>query len=217
MGAKAWFIAYLDGPDALARLPNPPAFDPEATEALARRLFPDRDLTPGETGDLSMLAPDENDLVVGAYGPLRIAAHLDLALDRPSQLPARWLEPGGAGLVCVFGLHSVVDWFAFATWRAGALVRALSLAPDDGVIETIGEPMPAEAPFWAGERALEMGGDADEAYPPPFHPHDLAPEIMADLVGFSFEGDPSQWRFDPFDTPAQAYAVAKKKPWWRPW
>jgi hypothetical protein len=45
-------------------------------------------------------------------------------------------------------MHRVLDWFAYATWQEGRLVRSLSVSPDDGVIEDIGTPLPFEQPYW---------------------------------------------------------------------
>ncbi|WP_407918019.1 DUF6928 family protein [Kitasatospora sp. NE20-6] len=33
----------------------------------------------------------------------------------------------------------------------GSFARSLSLCPDDGFIENIGEPLPFEAPYWAAD------------------------------------------------------------------
>ncbi|MEU6287191.1 hypothetical protein [Streptomyces sp. NPDC046988] len=53
-------------------------------------------------------------------------------------------------------MHSAVDWLAFAVWEDGRLDRSLSLSPDSGVTENIGEPLPFELPYWAGERPADI-------------------------------------------------------------
>ena len=41
-------------------------------------------------------------------------------------------------------MHSVVDWFAYARWVNGTLVRSLSLSPDSGVFRLVHEEMHAQ-------------------------------------------------------------------------
>ncbi|MDG6103769.1 hypothetical protein Daura_24375 [Dactylosporangium aurantiacum] len=77
--------------------------------------------------------------------------------------------------------HSVVDWLAFAVWDDGRLVRSLSLAPDHGVIEDLGDPLP----YWRGEHPVDPHPDP---YPLPFHPLDLGERALVELFGFYAEG-----------------------------
>ena len=115
--------------------------------------------------------------------------------------------------------HSTVDWFAYAVWSDGALRRSLSLSPDSGVMENIGEPLPFEAPFWAGQagevddEAHDWGDDEgdddwddeDEEYPFPFHPLELAEVALQELLGFTFEGVPTD--IDPESIPVVGFVV----------
>jgi hypothetical protein len=48
-------------------------------------------------------------------------------------------------------MHSVVDWFAYAIWANGKLLRSLSLSPVSGILENIGQRLPFEEPYWSGE------------------------------------------------------------------
>ncbi|MFD4655933.1 DUF6928 family protein [Kitasatospora sp. NPDC058444] len=59
-------------------------------------------------------------------------------------------------------MHSVVDWLAFGVWEDGRLVRSLSLSPDSGIIEDIGEPLSFEVPSWARERPADIVPWPDE-------------------------------------------------------
>lgn len=89
------------------------------------------------------------------------------------------------------GMHSVVDWLAFAIWDNGTLVRSLSLSPNSGVMENIGEPLEFERPYWAGERAVELDPEWDEGlYPLPFHPLEMGEDALRALFGFVVEGYP---------------------------
>jgi hypothetical protein len=97
------------------------------------------------------------------------------------------------------GMHSVVDWLCFAVWEDGVLVRSLSLSPDGGIHENIGEPFDFERPYWAGEHPVEPDPtlDDDEPYPLPFHPLELGEEALRALFGFIIEGYPDP---DDIDT-----------------
>ena len=80
-------------------------------------------------------------------------------------------------------MHSVSDTFAYAIWEHGRLVRSQCLSPDDGIVENIGDPLPFEAPYWAGEHP------AGDRYPLPFHPLDLGGDAaLRELFGFILEG-----------------------------
>jgi hypothetical protein len=47
-------------------------------------------------------------------------------------------------------VHSVVDFFAYATWEPdGTLRRWFSLSPDSGVISDVGTPLPFEEKYLA--------------------------------------------------------------------
>ncbi len=211
MGAKAWFAAYFDG-DPKAILGGDPKLDRAASLHLAKRLLPGAQLQEQEDGDLSYLNPGDNEVFVGDYGDLKIIAHHELGVDFLSRIDARWHDPEIGSTAYVHATHSVVDWFAFAIWQQGKLVRALSLSPDSGILEDIGGKLPFEAPFWDGSRAL---GDEEE-YPLPFHPLDLAEEALLANLGFQFEGQFEQWVVDPVDIPIMRFQIPRKA-WWKFW
>jgi len=134
----------------------------------------------------------EDEVLVSRFGTAGIAIAHDFALDRPSQLPASFLRAtGDAQTVCVHAMHSVVDWFAFAVWKNGVLVRSLSVAPDSGILEDIGDRLPFEMPFWAGEHSADDPEDleaGEEPYPLPFHPLELGEVALREFFGFTIEG-----------------------------
>ncbi|MEU6077979.1 hypothetical protein [Micromonospora sp. NPDC047074] len=90
-------------------------------------------------------------------------------------------------------MHSVADWLGFAVWEDGVLVRSLSLSPDGGIQESIGEPYGFELPYWAGAHPVEPvpGWHSQDPYPLPFHPLALGEEALRALFGFVIEGRPS--------------------------
>jgi hypothetical protein len=69
----------------------------------------------------------------------------------------------------------------------GRLRRSLSLSPDSGIIENVGEPLPFEQPYWAGERPVDTD-EPDQPYPLPFHPLEMAEDALRNLFGFNYEG-----------------------------
>jgi len=89
-------------------------------------------------------------------------------------------------------------------WENGVLRRSLSLSPDDGILENIGEPLPFEQPYWAGERAEQDDADWAEftkfvvverpvvvkKQPFDFNPLELGEDALSALFGFVYEGTP---------------------------
>ena len=123
-----------------------------------------------------------------------------VALDRPTQLDARFLAEGLGRTVYVHAMHSVVDWFALGVWGPdGELQRSLSLSgADEEIIENIGDLLAFERPFWAGDLPAT---DDEEDYPFPFHPLELGEAALDHLFGFVFEGYtgmPDNTSVDPF-------------------
>lgn len=189
MGAKDWMLFYADGA-VRPILQSAPAIDRAATGALIRRLYPAHRIADIADGTLFERAnPPDGQIYAGCFLGLAIVCTSDAALDRPSQLNRRFLDEAAGRTVCLHAMHSVVDWFAYAVWPGGrTLRRALSMAPDCGIIEDIGTPLTFEEPYWAGQRPVVTGEDGDPSYPFPFHPLELAEGALRALFGFNFEG-----------------------------
>lgn len=225
VGAKAWFVAWIDGnTDVRSVLKSAPAPDPDAAGALMTRLFPGRRFERTDDGDLlSSLNPDDGEVFVGVFPGLTIIAAPEIGIDVPSRLEPSW-RPSGTRVVS-FATHSVVDWFAFSVWESGALRRALSLSPDQGIIEDIGPWLPVEEPFWAGDNT-----DQDDEYPLPFEPLELAQVVHREFFGYVLEGavqddDPEPdlisltgFRVSPSNASQRKLRPrTKSKPWWKFW
>ncbi|NYJ01911.1 hypothetical protein HNR19_002609 [Nocardioides thalensis] len=203
MGAKDWFVCYADG-DVSSLLATRPEIDRAATEALIRRLFAGHTVVSAADGTLAEHASPDDDMVYAAVWPrMTIVCTSAVALDRPSDIDARFLAEGADRTVYVHAMHSVVDWFALGVWGPGGqLRRSLSLSGgNEELIEDVGEHLSFEQPFWAGEYpAIE--DEEDEEYPFPFHPLELAEAALDNLFGFVFEGYedmPDDDSADPFD------------------
>ena len=213
MGAKAWFIAYFDD-DPKAVLASRPELDREACRQLAERLFPNVPLNDNGNGSLELLNPRRNQVLVGCYGGLRIVAHNELAIDYPSKVDRRWLDPSLGRTAYLHATHSVVDWFAFGLWEDSRLIRSLSVSPDGGVQEQIGAPLAFETPYWGGQFPVEVD-EGREPYRLAFHPLDLSDASLLQHLGFQFDGYPKDWVCDPADVAIARFAI--EKPWWKFW
>lgn len=186
MGAKTWMLAILET-DARAVLAERPVLDRAATDLLAQALFPQEPLEALSDADLASTNPPDEQLLIGCFPGVTIVSAHEFAIDRPSELPQRFLQAAGARTVVLHAMHSVVDWFAFAVWRGGKLERSLSLTPDDGILENIGPKMAFELPFWNGEHPVDVD-DGEPPYPFPFHPLELGEAALAEFFGYQLEG-----------------------------
>jgi hypothetical protein len=180
-------IFYAGGP-VRSILQATPSMDRAATRALVERLYPSRRLPELPDGSLWVANPPDGTVYAGCFPGLTVVCTGEVALDRPSQLDQRFLIEGNGCTTYLHAMHSVVDWFAYGIWSpTGTLERSLSVSPDHGIMENLGQPLAFEAAYWAGERPV---GDDDEegTYPLPFHPLELAEDALRALFGFNYEG-----------------------------
>ncbi|MET8740820.1 hypothetical protein [Streptomyces sp. NPDC004728] len=198
MGAKAALLAYVDGGVAsvLKAAGEPTA---EGTAALIARVFPGCRAEPTEGEVLGEATyPPDGLTYAASFTGVDMVCDRRLMFDRPSELPAHLLEATAGRRVILHAMHSVSDWLAFAVWEDGRLRRSLSLSPDSGIVENIGDPFPFEMPYWAGDRLVESDPEWDEEpYALPFHPLELGNEALRALFGFLLEGRPSPEDVDP--------------------
>jgi hypothetical protein len=212
MGAKAGILVYADGTvaDALKgvsswrrrRIFRRRATGGEAGRAaeLVARVRPGHGVEPDgvERWDLgSALCPPEGTVCALSVPGLDLVCDQSIMVDRPSELPGHLIDAGRGRRMYVFAMHSVVDWTAFAVWDDGHLVRSLSVAGEDGVMEDIGERFPFEVPYWEGRYPVDSGtawedddweDDREDPYPLGFHPLELGERAMLALFGFCVEG-----------------------------
>ena len=186
MGAKTWMLVFADS-NARDALAAKPSLNRKATEKLARTLFPDEKLEPIGDGDLSYTCPPDNEVHMGCFPGVSVVAAREFGIDYPSKLPQRFITAGGNGTVTLHAMHSMVDWFAYAKWENGKLVRSLSLSPDSGIMEDIGQRLPFEEPYWSGEHPA-VDSEEEGAYPFPFHPLELGEATLKDQFGYQLEG-----------------------------
>ena len=208
--------ANADVGDALAAHPE---LDRSRSRELAQELFPEDVLEPGEDADLQHTDPRGRDLYVGCYADVSFVAAEEFGIDHPSKLPPRFLDPRYGEWVYLHAMHSVVNWCAFASWHQGALRRSLSLSPDNGIMEDVGERYAFEEPFWAGQHPPVEPGEEDpeHAYPLPLHPLELGEAALAALFGYVIEGSLPNPRFEPESFPLLTFRRSRGRRWWQVW
>jgi hypothetical protein len=192
MGAKTALLAFAEGDIRPALLGATGPGRDEAAE-LVRQVHPGYTVEPAEEGTLSeCVYPPDGITYAAALAGANVFCDRRLVFDRPSQLPAHLRKVGAGRRIIMHGMHSGSDWLSFAVWEDGELIRSLSLSPDGGIGENIGEPFGFELPYWAGDRRVEPvpGWPTHEPYPLPFHPLELGEDALRALFGFILEGRP---------------------------
>ncbi len=212
MGAKTWMLVYGNAKVGEA-LRGSPQLDRGATLQLATSLFPKHKFEPIGDGDLSFTCPPRDEVHIGCFPGVSVLAAKEFAIDNPSKLPAQFISAGGSGTVYLHAMHSVVDWFAFAQWINGKLVRSLSLSPDSGILEDIGQRLLFEEPFWSGQNPVTV--DDKDQYPLPFHPLELGEAALKEFFGYQLEGVDGPKLLQPESIPLVKYK--RTRSWWKLW
>jgi hypothetical protein len=214
MGFKSSLLVYSSGePADLLRQPAAP--DPAQAGALVAATHPGWTGT-GEPADGSLddcIHPPEGFVYAGRLPGIDILCDRDVMVDYPSQLPAQYHGPGAGRRMILHAYHSVVDWFAYAIWQDGVLLRSLSLSRyAGGVIEDIGTPLPFEVPFWADGRPARPEPGKPTPFPLPFHPFELSEAALRALMGFTQGGRPAESDVDACAVPLTGFEVPSANP-----
>ncbi|SEG88541.1 hypothetical protein SAMN05216223_11987 [Actinacidiphila yanglinensis] len=143
-----------DVPELLRQVEAAPA---EPAFALMRRLYPGWEITEGQGSTLGDgVYPPEGTVYAARWSGVEIVCDQGVIIDVPSQLREPLVAASRGRRLVLHAMHSVVDWLAFAVWEDGRLIRSLSLSPDSGIMENIGDPLPFELPYWAGDRPADV-------------------------------------------------------------
>ncbi|MFF4447867.1 DUF6928 family protein [Streptomyces sp. NPDC001502] len=193
MGAKTGLLVYADG-DAPTLLLRVGAADLEQTSRMVRRLYAGCEIE-GARGSVlgEGVYPPDGTTYAASWPGVEVICDQRVMIDLPSQLPEHLVAASAGRRLVLHAMHSVVDWLAFAVWEDGRLIRSLSLSPDAGIIENIGEPLSFELPYWAGDRPADIipwPGEEEVPYALPFHPLELGEDALRSLCGFVQEGLP---------------------------
>ncbi len=215
MGAKTWMLVLADS-NARDALAAKPSLHKAATQKLADSLFPGEKLKPNGDGDLSCTCPPDDEVHIGCFPGVSVIAAKEFSIDYPSKLHPQFIAAAGNGTVTLHAMHSVVDWFAYAVWENGKLVRSLSLSPDSGIMEDIGQRLPFEEPYWSGEHPAVDSEEEEDAYPFPFHPLELGEAALKNQFGYQLEGYLDASLLEPESIPLVRYKRSRS-PWWKFW
>jgi hypothetical protein len=208
VGAKTWMLVHADeNPAAAVRGGQ---LNRDSTLQLAKSLFPKDKLAPIGDGDLSYTCPPDDELHAGCFQGVSVMAAKEFGIDYPSKLPVSFIR--GHGAVYLHAMHSVVDWFAFAIWNNGQLVRSLSLSPDSGILEDLGGRLPFEEPFWLGQHPAV---DGEDKYPFQFHPLELGEAALKEFFGYQLEGPIDRSLLEPESVPLIKYKRSRSQ--WKLW
>jgi hypothetical protein len=178
-------LVYADG-DAAPALAAYPSLDRTKSAAELGRLFAKDKLVAIGDGSLTSTFPAKGERYIGRFDRVTIVAAREFSIDYPSQLDRRFLQVAAGRTVYLHAMHSVVDWLAFAVWRDGSLLRALSVSPDRGVIEECGSRLPFELPYWEGKHPVDSS-EKGALYPLRFHPLDLGDSALRSFFGYSLD------------------------------
>ena len=217
MGAKTWMLVASNA-DTVGVLRSNPPLDEAATLALVAALFPNDTLVRAGDGDLTSTCPPDDQIVAGCFPGVSIVAAKEFGLDRPSELDRRFLAHFGSQRIVLHAMHSVVDWFAFGVWKDGRLARALSVSPDNGVMEDVGQKLAFELAYWEGKYpAVEP--DEEDDYPFPFHPLELGEAALNHFFGYQLEGFVETAHPDPESVRLLRFHRKRStsRPWWKLW
>lgn len=213
MGAKTWMVVYSNGDVPSIWGKEPKQINDRYTEILSA-LFPNKKFNKLENGNLAFTCPQDHNVQIADFGDLIIVATSAVAIDNPSKIPRQYLEFANFKYTYVFAMHSVVDWFAFAIWENGNLIRSLSLSPDSGIIEDIGAHLSFEEEYWDNKHPAVDPEDEEDTYPLPFHPLDFGENTLLQLMGYQYEGIESLNKVDPEIITMQCF---REKNWWKFW
>lgn len=211
MGAKTSMLVFSDG-NARELLAKNPTLNEAASTGLVQKLFPNYRLLRIKDGTLGVTYPPSDEIYVGSFGVIAVVAAEDFAPDYPSRLEEEFLAPGKDQTVYLHAMHSAVDWFAFAVWKNGMLQRSLSLSPRSGLLEDLGERLPFEVPFWAGEHPAIAPEDEDpnKPYPFKFHPLELGGAALREFFGYQLEGFVDKSLLEPESIPLMRFKRSKR-------
>lgn len=222
MGAKTCLVVQSEG-DMRGILASYPTPDAAATVGLVASLFPGASFVEPRTSALWDTYVSHGSVVAGCFPGLSIIVSAEVAVDCPSELASRFIAKKGTTVLHV--MHSVVDWLAFAVWQDGRLVRSLSVMPDNGVMENIGDALAFEKPYWEGEHPAVDPDEEPDGYPLPFHPLELGEEALRQFFGFQLEGFHDATLLEPDRVPmlrfdvgvANSVSAKGKAAWWKFW
>jgi hypothetical protein len=218
MGMKCNLLALSPGVPRDDLAAHAPASQ-DVARRVAEALLPGRVGAPLREGSiLEDSLPPADQLFVGVFGPTVVLASEDF------EAFAHVARAGDAQGRTAYHLmmHSVSDAAGITVCDArGEVVREVVLGADMDRAEVeaglIGQPLPFERPFWAGERPLDLlPGEASDPDDLPFWPMDFGEEALRWAFGFVGEGEPRSDDLDGFAIPLHGFdLLAARRSLWK--
>ncbi|MEU8892801.1 hypothetical protein [Streptomyces sp. NPDC048442] len=206
MGSKASLLAFARETPRAALRPGLVADEAEARLLVSEVLALEGVEPAGPRVLDGAVRPELGMVCAGRFADVDVLTSQDLGRARPSEL-AEYIPRSAHPRAFAVAMDSAVDWMGFALWEHGTLVRSLSLAPDEGIIEQIGNPLPVERDFWAEQHPVVHA----PGYPLPFHPLELGNEVLRVFFGFVLEGRVDDDCFHPEDVTLSAFREADQQ------
>ena len=211
MGAKTWMLVHANT-NVAETLSGSPPLDRDATLLLAASLFSKYKLEPIGEGDISFTCPPNNEVHIGCFPGVSILAAKEFAIDYPSKLLASFVSPEHGGTVYLHAMHSVVDWFAFAQWVNGCLIRSLSGLPTAAFWKISANGYPLKSRFAPAKIQSPV---TVVRYPLPFHPLEMGEAALKEFFGYQLEGFGDAPPLQPESIPLVKFKRGRRR--WKLW
>jgi hypothetical protein len=212
MALESSILVYTNG-DPKEILKREPRLNREISIQLAHTLFPSNKFIPIEDGNLRFTPPPKNRLYIGSFPDMTVVSSDSLALEYPSRLPHALINTDLGNTLYLFAMQRLAEWFAYAIWENGTLVRSLSVSGTDGrVLEDIGPKQPFEELYWSEGHPLFSDPKEQNDSPFNFNPLDLGNAALNEFLGWQIEGYSDS--VDPGKIPLVGL---QKLPWWKIW
>ncbi|KZN39328.1 hypothetical protein N480_00435 [Pseudoalteromonas luteoviolacea S2607] len=163
---------------------------------------------------------EEDEIYAGYYNGVLVIAATEFGIDYPTKIPERFITTKFGSTIQLHAMHSASGWFAFAVWENKQIKRALSLSPDSGILEDVGEQYDFEKPYWEGKHPAIDPEDQDEGgeeYSFSFHPLELGEKALNCMYGYQLEGCIDDRLFEAEEVPLLRFRRTQNSPWWKFW
>ena len=181
-------IWYVNSDNPAAILETEPKADRGYGRKFLAQLNPLFPVTPIGQFPLTRSAQaDDHEFYIGGYPGITVVQTVIHAEDnkplRLGELNSRLRQAVPAEDVYACAFNEKEGWAGFAHWQDGELKRVFSGTRFE-LMEDTGLPLAFENPYWAGEKAEDLGGISL-----PFEPRDLMEEAQRNWMGISISSD----------------------------
>lgn len=176
-----WFVTTAD---PAAVLESEPKADRGFGRKLLSQINPAWPITPiGEFPLNRSSKPGKSEFYIAGYPGVAVVQTFVTDSEKLTETVRYLREALPAADTYMFAEGTDSDYAGFAHYVGEDLRRSLT-ATRERVLEDLGLPEPFEAPYWAGEKAEQLGGITL-----PFEPKDLMREAQRHWVGVELDGE----------------------------